>query len=147
MGCFTGVVLRSEGVTAEQKQKLAAVKEKEKLKAAAAKRREKLKGKAGEAMETPGRATRSSSRKTINEDLMYIDDEDKDEDETAEDEEAADSTQLNLVPASQFSSFVLWHPDIPVDTGKDEYYGTISEWMKISHLVCFALVTSVALFS
>ncbi|KAK1217203.1 hypothetical protein PQX77_020156 [Marasmius sp. AFHP31] len=132
---FTGVVLRSEGVTAEQKQKLAAMKEKERLKAAATKRKEKLRGKAGEVVDTPSRATRSSLRKTNVEDVMDVD-EDEDEDETVEDEEAEDSTQLNLVPASQFSSFVLWHPDIPVDTGKDEYYGTISEWMKISHLVC-----------
>ncbi|KAK1225420.1 hypothetical protein PQX77_011645 [Marasmius sp. AFHP31] len=106
-------------------------------KAAAAKHREKFKGKTGEVMDTPGRTMRQSSRKMVAEDLMDVDDESEDEDETgdmAEDEEAEDSTQPKLAPASQFSSFILWHPVIPVEAGKDEYNEAILEWMNIMRL-------------
>ncbi|KAL0575277.1 hypothetical protein V5O48_006694 [Marasmius crinis-equi] len=124
---YTGVMLRAEGVTAEQKQKQKQMKEKEKLKAAAAKRRAKGKVQEG------GRRTRNSRREEP-EEVMDVDEEDEEEDEekaTQEKEQEEERTR-NLVPAPQFSSFVLWHPDIPVDTGKDEYFGTISEWMKIA---------------
>ncbi|KAL0574080.1 hypothetical protein V5O48_007865 [Marasmius crinis-equi] len=124
---YTGVMLRTEGVTVEQKQKQRQMKEKEKLKAAAAKRRAKGKVQEG------GRRTRNS-RRAEPEEVMDVDEEDEEEDEekAAQEEEQEEERTRNLVPASQFSSFVLWHPDIPVDTGKDEYYGTISEWMKIA---------------
>jgi len=37
-----------------------------------------------------------------------------------------------LKPAATFDSFVLWHPDIPVDEGKDEYLRSLSEWVNIA---------------
>ncbi|OSD05352.1 hypothetical protein PYCCODRAFT_1362279 [Trametes coccinea BRFM310] len=37
-----------------------------------------------------------------------------------------------LSPAAQFSSFVLWHPDIPVDEGRDEYVRSLTEWTKLA---------------
>ncbi|KAI0289699.1 ribonuclease H2, subunit C [Multifurca ochricompacta] len=37
-----------------------------------------------------------------------------------------------LKPAARFDSFVLWHPDIPVDEGKDEYLRSLSEWVNIA---------------
>jgi hypothetical protein len=37
-----------------------------------------------------------------------------------------------LRPTARFDSFVLWHPDIPVDEGKDEYLRSLSEWVNIS---------------
>ena len=58
-----------------------------------------------------------------------------DDDGFPEDQEHHRTTTLDA--SMQFSSFVLWHPDIPVDTGKDEYFGTISEWMKVAQAVCF----------
>ncbi|KAK1225422.1 hypothetical protein PQX77_011647 [Marasmius sp. AFHP31] len=130
---FTGVVLRSEGATAEQKLKKSALKAKQQRP-----NREKFKGATGEVMDTPCRTMRQSSRKMVAEDLMDVDDESEDEDETgnmAEDEEAEDSTQPKLAPASQFSSFILWHPVIPVEAGKDEYNEAILERMKICQLV------------
>jgi hypothetical protein len=33
-----------------------------------------------------------------------------------------------LKPTARFDSFVLWHPDIPVDEGQDEYLRSLSEW-------------------
>ncbi|KAK7448402.1 hypothetical protein VKT23_013666 [Stygiomarasmius scandens] len=40
-----------------------------------------------------------------------------------------------LQPTSRFSSFILWHPDIPVDEGRDEYHGALNEWVAIAHAV------------
>ena len=37
-----------------------------------------------------------------------------------------------LKPTARFDSFVLWHPDIPVDEGRDEYLRSLSEWMDIA---------------
>ena len=37
-----------------------------------------------------------------------------------------------LRPASTFSSFVLWHPDIPVDEARDEYLRALTEWTRIA---------------
>ncbi|KAI0630816.1 ribonuclease H2, subunit C [Trametes polyzona] len=37
-----------------------------------------------------------------------------------------------LQPTAQFSSFVLWHPDIPVDEGRDEYLRSLTEWTKLA---------------
>jgi len=37
-----------------------------------------------------------------------------------------------LNPAARFDSFVLWHPDIAVDEGKDEYLRSLSEWVNIA---------------
>jgi len=37
-----------------------------------------------------------------------------------------------LKPAARFDSFVLWHPDIAVDEGKDEYLRSLSEWVNVA---------------
>jgi hypothetical protein len=37
-----------------------------------------------------------------------------------------------LKTAARFDSFVLWHPDIAVDEGKDEYLRSLSEWVNIA---------------
>jgi len=37
-----------------------------------------------------------------------------------------------LKPSARFDSFVLWHPDIPVDEEMDEYLRSLSEWVNIS---------------
>ncbi|GAW03501.1 hypothetical protein LENED_005230 [Lentinula edodes] len=57
-------------------------------------------------------------------------------DTDAEDEaEEASESALDLFASSQFKSFLLWHPDIPVDTGKDEYMSSIGEWIKIASVL------------
>ena len=37
-----------------------------------------------------------------------------------------------LKPSARFDSFVLWHPDIPVDEEMDEYLRSLSEWVNIA---------------
>ncbi|KAI9451036.1 ribonuclease H2, subunit C [Russula earlei] len=37
-----------------------------------------------------------------------------------------------LKPSARFDSFVLWHPDIPVNEGEDEYLRSLSEWLDIA---------------
>ncbi|KAF8264437.1 ribonuclease H2, subunit C [Lactarius quietus] len=37
-----------------------------------------------------------------------------------------------LKPSARFDSFVLWHPDVPVDEGMDEYLRSLSEWVNIA---------------
>lgn len=37
-----------------------------------------------------------------------------------------------LQATGTFSSFMLWHPDIPVDEGRDEYVRSLTEWTKIA---------------
>ncbi|KAG7087786.1 hypothetical protein E1B28_013727 [Marasmius oreades] len=138
---LTGVVLRSEraGSGLERQRESAAVREKEQLKAAAAAAKwKKGKGKADDA--GAGRRTRSSARRAVEDEDMDVDEDLEDEDDVSllgEEEEwsGGGGTPINLVPTSNFSSFMLWHPDIPVDTGKDEYFGTISEWMKIAQMI------------
>lgn len=62
-------------------------------------------------------------------------------DDIAEDEEQqdtdmqdldADAQRRALRPLGTFASFVLWHPDIPVDEGKDEYIRSLTEWTKLA---------------
>ena len=37
-----------------------------------------------------------------------------------------------LKPSARFDSFVLWHPDLPVDEEMDEYLRSLSEWVNIA---------------
>ncbi|ESK89513.1 hypothetical protein Moror_16072 [Moniliophthora roreri MCA 2997] len=84
---------------------------------------------------TGSRTTRRSSRRVaaaIDVDAEDENDEAPMNDITEEDQELQTTT---LDASMRFSSFVLWHPDIPVDTGKDEYFATVSEWMKVAHAI------------
>lgn len=40
-----------------------------------------------------------------------------------------------LAPTSSFSSFIIWHPDIPVDEGRDEYHRSLKEWTQLASVV------------
>ncbi|KAI0074512.1 hypothetical protein K474DRAFT_1709813 [Panus rudis PR-1116 ss-1] len=51
--------------------------------------------------------------------------------EQVEEEEEGGETRV-LTPTHTFSSFTLWHPDIPVDKGRDEYIRSLTEWMRLS---------------
>ncbi|KAI0248737.1 ribonuclease H2, subunit C [Lactifluus subvellereus] len=53
-------------------------------------------------------------------------------DDTSEALSEEDGPVRTLKPAARFDSFVLWHPDIPVDEGKDEYLRSLSEWVNIA---------------
>ena len=47
------------------------------------------------------------------------------------------ATVRTLTPSSRFSSFILWHPDNPVDETRDEYFRSLKEWTQLTHEVCF----------
>ena len=42
-------------------------------------------------------------------------------------------------PTGKFDSIVVWHPDVPVDRGKDEYVRAIDEWTRLSGIVSVLL--------
>lgn len=57
----------------------------------------------------------------------------RDEEELDGDEEPENGqNSRTLIPTTQFSSFVLWHPDIPVDPGRDEYLRSLTEWIRLA---------------
>ena len=46
-----------------------------------------------------------------------------------------------LCPTGTFGSFVLWHPDIPMDEERDEYLRSLTEWTRLAAEVrCVALL-------
>ncbi|KAF8196888.1 ribonuclease H2, subunit C [Mycena galopus ATCC 62051] len=65
------------------------------------------------------RATRSATRGDTHE---------VEDDEVTEDGQ----NRRTLMPTAQFSSFVLWNPDIPVDPGRDEYLRSFTEWIRLA---------------
>jgi ribonuclease H2 subunit C len=111
---YSGVILAGEG--AAGKSKTPAIKAK-------IKRVNKPKSK--------GRATRSATRAD--------DDEDMDGEGDVHEDDDSRKTRT-LIPTAQFSSFVLWHPDIPVDAGRDEYLRSLTEWIRLSDEVSFSSV-------
>ncbi|TFK48484.1 hypothetical protein OE88DRAFT_530262 [Heliocybe sulcata] len=55
----------------------------------------------------------------------------RNEDDNGEVDEETTLDQLHtraLTATHTFPSFTLWHPDIPVDEGKDEYWRSLKEW-------------------
>ncbi|KAJ3987850.1 ribonuclease H2, subunit C [Lentinula detonsa] len=117
---YTGVVFRSEDETGESQN----VSKDEPPSG-------KGKGKPTTAVQQKqGRTTRRSLRsRAVDDETMNIDAEEQQEDVLNS------HSTLNLAPSSKFESFVLWHPDIPVDTGRDEYMSAIGEWMRIASVL------------
>ncbi|KAI0332742.1 hypothetical protein GY45DRAFT_1320659 [Cubamyces sp. BRFM 1775] len=76
---------------------------------------------------TTGRATRRTKR---TQEEVEADEQDREPDASVEtlDERPARTLQ----PTAEFSSFVLWHPDIPVDEGRDDYLRSLSEWTRLA---------------
>jgi len=56
-------------------------------------------------------------------------------------------TARTLIPSSQFSSFILWHPDNPVDETRDEYFRSLKEWTQLAHEVCCLFLFFFAAYS
>jgi ribonuclease H2 subunit C len=80
-----------------------------------------------------GRSTRSKTRVVIDVD---VEGEENLDDGMDVDEPSIDPASIRtLVPSSRFSSFILWHPDNPVDEGRDEYYRSLTEWLRLAHEV------------
>jgi ribonuclease H2 subunit C len=62
----------------------------------------------------------------------------RNEDEMDGDEETeVGQNSRILMPTAQFSSFVLWYPDIPVDPGRDEYLRSLTEWIRLTDVGSF----------
>ena len=68
------------------------------------------------------RPVRNSRRRPIEEEEL---------DEMSLDDEERPPVRV-LKTTARFDSFVLWHPDIPVDEGQDEYLRSLSEWTNIA---------------
>ena len=63
--------------------------------------------------------------------IAIEEDVDMEEDGNGADEEDAEEKRI-LKPTAQFSSFVLWNPDFPVDPSRDEYLRSLTEWTKLA---------------
>ncbi|KAI0058881.1 hypothetical protein BV25DRAFT_1918988 [Artomyces pyxidatus] len=82
----------------------------------------------GKAKESSGRGRNGNGRPTRRSAKSKVDATEEDEEQTDIDEPLV----RTLKPTAQFSSFVLWHPDIPVDEGKDEYLRSLTEWVSLA---------------
>ena len=56
----------------------------------------------------------------------------------AEEEDAEEKRILKLT--AQFSSFILWNPDFPVDLSRDEYLRFLTEWTKLAEEVSVSIL-------
>jgi len=123
---YVGVVLRSDGVASSCQAAKDAKDPKGKAKAKSVPKKVTRKG----------RLTRSAVPKRAVEEVEV---EDQEPDETVTlDADCVEEALPNdvpirtLVPTSQFSSFVLWHADRPVDENRDEYFRSLAEWTKLA---------------
>ncbi|KAF9465559.1 ribonuclease H2, subunit C [Collybia nuda] len=86
---------------------------------------------------TTGRVTRSSTRVIDVDEEMDADMDIADGTEESRNEETgAPPDQIitrTLVPISQFSNFIIWNPDMPVDATRDEYIRSLTEWTRLAH--------------
>ncbi|KAG5641964.1 hypothetical protein DXG03_003856 [Asterophora parasitica] len=132
---YGGVVLRGEGV-ADGKRRDAKNGEDERRR----KPKSKTNGK-GNAATAKGRTTRSKTRAEEQDDEAEPENMDVDDDKNpgvrAEQDHslAHEETGQTLAISSQFSSFVLWQADHPVDENRDDYVRSLTEWTQLAHLV------------
>ena len=115
---YVGVVLKADGNLGETDKVTGSARDNMRKKAAKTK--------------VKGRSTRNSARVIdVDAEEENVVDDIMDVDETFVDP----ATIRSLVPVSQFSSFVLWHADHPVDEGRDEYFRSLTEWTRLAHEV------------
>lgn len=130
---YVGVVLRSEGVASSSQAARDAKDAKGKAKAKPVPKKVTTR---------KGRLTRSAvSKRAVEEVEMEDQEPDGAASLDADCVEALpnDVPLRTLVPTSQFSSFVLWHADRPVDENRDEYFRSLAEWTKLAEEVCFVV--------
>ncbi|KIY51883.1 hypothetical protein FISHEDRAFT_70380 [Fistulina hepatica ATCC 64428] len=91
----------------------------------------------GRAIRKPASAAengRGKARQTQQASRQMADEDDEDDIGHDDDMMLNDSQSARtLVPVATFPSMVVWHPDIPVDEGRDEYLRTLTEWTRIAH--------------
>jgi ribonuclease H2 subunit C len=78
----------------------------------------------------PSTGSKSKRRPVRNSRRRPIEEEEELDEMSLEDEEKPPVRVLK--PTARFDSFVLWHQDIPVDEGRDEYLRSLSEWTNIA---------------
>ncbi|KAG6889762.1 hypothetical protein C0995_014689 [Termitomyces sp. Mi166 len=78
-------------------------------------------------LKSNGKRTTRSRNKTVPDEPESVDDKPMNVDQ--------DEETRTLSVASQFSNFVLWHADHPVDEGRDEYLRSLNEWTRLAHLI------------
>ncbi|RDB18478.1 hypothetical protein Hypma_000313 [Hypsizygus marmoreus] len=122
---YVGVVLRAEGAgetkgKGREMEKTNA-KSNGKMKANGKKNATKRKTRSAARAEEDEDYERKDEGDEVNGDAMYID---VDAD--------AEKSLRTLIPSSQFSSFVLWHADNPVDEGRDEFFRSLTEWTRLA---------------
>ncbi|KAF5379437.1 hypothetical protein D9615_006517 [Tricholomella constricta] len=136
---YVGVVLRAEGAADGTRHGIDGG-EKERQ----AKKKGKANGKGKEKSTTwKGRVTRSKKRADEeNEEAERMDGDDSMD--VGDDGGLYDGAGHALVDeeatrvltiSSQFSSFILWHADHPVDEGRDDYARSLTEWTQLAHLI------------
>ena len=77
-----------------------------------------------------GRATRRSKRV---QEVIEVQDEDDAMDGGESGEVGVPEGPVRVLqPVSTFPSFMLWHPDNPVDEGRDEYMRSLKEWTRLA---------------
>ena len=77
-----------------------------------------------------GRATRRSKR--VQEVIEVQDEDDAMDGGESGDVGVPEGPVRVLQPVSTFPSFILWHPDNPVDEGRDEYMRSLKEWTRLA---------------
>ncbi|KAJ7807303.1 hypothetical protein B0H14DRAFT_2873754 [Mycena olivaceomarginata] len=85
----------------------------------------------GSALKKPERAKAKARASKTNRATRSATRDDADEMEGDEEAENGQNSRI-LKPTAQFSSFVLWHPDIPVDPARDEYLRSLTEWIRLA---------------
>ena len=99
----------------------------------------KAQGKQKARKSSRGRITRSTARIETGEDNVVDNGMEVDGDEmNQKDQVGSGDAVRTLIPSSLFSSFILWHPDNPVDETRDEYFRSLKEWTQLAHEVCFS---------
>ena len=98
-----------------------------------------LRGDANDKAHTYPSTASKSNRRYIGRPRRKPTEEEESDEISSEDEDGHPARVLK--PTARFDSFVLWHPDIPVDEGKDEYLRSLTEWTSIASEVraCFSL--------
>lgn len=95
---------------------------------------------------SPPRSGRRPSRRSGR--VIHVDEDDEPQDldmddagegMDADDQEEEEGPTRTLTLASVFDSLMVWNPDIPVDSGRDEYIRSLTEWTKLSAMVCRAM--------
>ncbi|GLB41528.1 putative ribonuclease H2 non-catalytic subunit (Ylr154p-like) [Lyophyllum shimeji] len=82
-----------------------------------------------------GRVTRSKTRTPDDEDRGEEDSMDVDHGNGVHHALLDEEAVRTLTVSSQFSSFVLWHADHPVDEHRDDYVRALTEWTRLADVI------------